>query len=233
MTSAAKSPEYARDYYLTREHWLDWRVERDHLIGLARPTPCARVLEVGPGAGGLSLALAARGARMFAVETARAGLEILRRRLPEAGVALVSEKRAGLPFAEASFDALVAQHVIEHLADPETAVSEWRRVLAPGARAAVATPNAHYPDPAHFADPHHVRVFSAEELAALFAGADFWVETVYTLFPYLPRFPGRGRVSALLSGLFRRLPHFSARGRTLMLAARRPRSAPEAGTIRA
>ncbi|MBN1284303.1 MAG: methyltransferase domain-containing protein [Anaerolineae bacterium] len=214
---------YDRAYYLGREGWLDWRTERDHLVALAVTggQPGARVLDVGAGAGGLAAALAARGVRVFCVETERAGLDIVRARLPAAGAALISETSPALPFAPGSFDALVAQHAVEHLPDIAAALAEWRRVLRPGARAVVATPNARYPDPAHFEDPHHVHIFTLEELAARFAEAGFIVEQAYTLFPYLPRFRGRGRLAVWLSGLSRRLPYWRARGRTLMLGARR------------
>lgn len=213
---------YDREYYLARERWRDWRMERDRLIALTKVTAGARILDVGAGAGGLSVALATRGAHVFGVETERAALAILHERLPAAGVALVSEASPALPLASGSFDGLVAQHVIEHLPDPAAVLVEWRRVLRPGARAAVATPNARYPDPTHFDDPHHAHIFEAKGLAALFKEMGFEVERVYTLFPYLPKFRGQGRLAAWLSGLARRLPYFAARGRTLMLGARRP-----------
>lgn len=213
--------DYDLNYYLNRERWLDWRVERDQLIVLARVMPGARILDVGAGTGGLSVALLAKGARVFGVETERAGLAILRARLPGAGVVLLSENSSALPFAGASFDGLVAQHVIEHLPDIAAALAEWHRVLKPGARAAVATPNLHYPDPAHFHDPHHTHLLTCQTLAAHFETAGFVVEQVYTLFPYLPRFRGRGRLAVWLSGLCRRLPYWRTRGRTLMLGAKR------------
>ena len=221
MSAAPHTPAYEREYYQARERWLDWRIERDQLIALARVGPGVRVLDMGAGAGGLSAAIAARGARVVGVETNAAAAAMMHARLPAAGPARVSEAQTDLPFRARCFDALVAQHVIEHLAAPEAAALEWRRVIKPGGRVAVATPNRRYPDPAHFDDPHHARIYSAEALTALFSGAGFAVEQVFTLFPYLPTFPGRGRVTALVAGVCRRLPYFGARGRTLMLAARR------------
>ncbi len=50
-----------------------------------------------------------------------------------------------LPFAAASFDAVLASHVMEHLARPERALAEVARVLKPGGRFLLLTPNRfHY-----------------------------------------------------------------------------------------
>jgi SAM-dependent methyltransferase len=50
-----------------------------------------------------------------------------------------------LPFADASFDAVLSTHVAEHLARPETAFDEMARVLRPGGRLLLLTPNRrHY-----------------------------------------------------------------------------------------
>ena len=50
-----------------------------------------------------------------------------------------------LPFADASFDLVYANFVIEHLADPECAFREWRRVLRAGGELVVLTSNVASP----------------------------------------------------------------------------------------
>jgi SAM-dependent methyltransferase len=50
-----------------------------------------------------------------------------------------------LPFEDASFDAVLASHVMEHLPHPEAAVKEIARVLRSGGRFLLLTPNRfHY-----------------------------------------------------------------------------------------
>ena len=46
-----------------------------------------------------------------------------------------------LPFADDTFDLVYANFVVEHLARPERAFSEWRRVLRPGGTLVLLTSN--------------------------------------------------------------------------------------------
>jgi ubiquinone/menaquinone biosynthesis C-methylase UbiE len=46
-----------------------------------------------------------------------------------------------LPFPAESFDLVISRSVIEHLADPPSVFREFQRVLKPGGRVIVATPN--------------------------------------------------------------------------------------------
>jgi SAM-dependent methyltransferase len=86
-----------------------------------------RVLEVGCGTGHWLEVLAAHGARAFGVDPSGAMLAFARRRGP------VARGRAeALPFAPASFDAVIAVNAHHHFADPRAFAGEARRVLAPG-----------------------------------------------------------------------------------------------------
>ena len=46
-----------------------------------------------------------------------------------------------LPFADASFGVVIIKHVVEHLCDPELAISELGRILSPNGILIFATPN--------------------------------------------------------------------------------------------
>lgn len=85
-----------------------------------------------------------------------------------------------LPFFAQTFDALIARHVIEHHPDTLMVLREWRRVLKPGGRLVVVTPDQrNYRGNTIAMDPTHVAAFTEEQLAALAAHAGFVeVETV-------------------------------------------------------
>jgi SAM-dependent methyltransferase len=69
---------------------------------------------------------------------------LARERVPEA--AFLEGDAQALPFAEASFDALVCGYGIIHCPDPEKALAEMARVLRPGGRAALSVWAAPGPD---------------------------------------------------------------------------------------
>ncbi|MBI1897178.1 MAG: methyltransferase domain-containing protein [Acidobacteria bacterium] len=57
------------------------------------------------------------------------------------------------PFRDASFDAVRAVHVIEHVSDVVRTMEEFHRLLRSGGRVLVVTP--HYTDFSSFCDPTH------------------------------------------------------------------------------
>ena len=55
--------------------------------------------------------------------------------------AALADLSSCLPFADGVFDAVVAKEVIEHVVDTRLLLEECRRVLCPGGRLIVGTPN--------------------------------------------------------------------------------------------
>jgi SAM-dependent methyltransferase len=85
--------------------------------------------------------------------------------------AVVADMRK-LPFADGSFDSVVAIHSIEHVPDPERMLAEVARVLVGGGRAIFATPNRlTFGRPDEVIDPYHYVEFDAEQLRELCARA--------------------------------------------------------------
>ena len=82
-----------------------------------------------------------------------------------------------LPFADASFDAVVAGELFEHLQFPDALVAEIGRVLRPGGALAGSVPNAfRLQSRLRFLrgrppedDPTHLRMFSPDAMRELLA----------------------------------------------------------------
>jgi SAM-dependent methyltransferase len=88
----------------------------------------------------------------------------------------VADMRA-LPFADASFSAVLSVQAIEHVPDPQRAVDEARRVLSPGGVAVFVTPNGHtFGLPGEIVDPYHFLEFTPERLSSLCEARFDWVE---------------------------------------------------------
>ncbi|MEI7643648.1 MAG: class I SAM-dependent methyltransferase [Chloroflexales bacterium] len=114
-----------------------------------------RLLDLGAGMGGFAVAAALRGARVVASEYNPAYCEIVRLRAARHGLNLPVFNTAGeaLPFADASFDTVVAWDVIEHVQSPAAMLSEVARVLRPGGHCLLTAINRRA-----WVDPHyHIR----------------------------------------------------------------------------
>jgi SAM-dependent methyltransferase len=89
-----------------------------------------RALDVATGPGYVAVAAAARGARITAVDFSRAMVERARRDHP--GIEFLEGDAEALGFDGASFDAVVMNYGLLHLARPDRAIAEAHRVLRPG-----------------------------------------------------------------------------------------------------
>jgi 2-polyprenyl-6-hydroxyphenyl methylase/3-demethylubiquinone-9 3-methyltransferase len=92
--------------------------------------PGRLVLDAGCGGGLVAKGLAAAGARVVGVDRLPACLLVARRAVP-ARFQPAAATLERLPFADASFDAVVAADVLEHVPDLPAAVAELTRVLRP------------------------------------------------------------------------------------------------------
>src|SRR5687767_369849 len=91
-----------------------------------------RLLDVACGPGFVAAAAAARGADATGLDFSPAMIARARRSHPS--VAFRDGDAEALPFAPASFDAVVMNFGLLHLAHPDVAIGEARRVLRPGGR---------------------------------------------------------------------------------------------------
>ncbi len=105
------------------------------------------VLEIGCGRGEFSVWLATHLAgvrRLVAADFSATAVSRARQTLRESGITCVScalTDIQALPFPPSSFDLAVSCETIEHLPNPGRAVCELARVLHPGGRLILTTPN--------------------------------------------------------------------------------------------
>jgi 2-polyprenyl-3-methyl-5-hydroxy-6-metoxy-1,4-benzoquinol methylase len=99
-----------------------------------------RVLDVGCGEGRFATELAYAGAEVVGIDVAAEPLRRARALHPELDLRQV-QAEGGWPLQDASFDAVWAGEVIEHVADTAGWLSEVRRVLRPGAVLLLSTPD--------------------------------------------------------------------------------------------
>ncbi|MGZ4350807.1 MAG: class I SAM-dependent methyltransferase [Solirubrobacteraceae bacterium] len=134
-----------KDYYEALWEGLPEHLEPPDLalrrrFALAGVTPGDRVLDLGCGAADLTAELARVAPLTIGADVAEAALARARRRHPDLDVRLIPLDDA-LPFDDAAFDVVWSSEVIEHVADTARWLSEVRRVLAPGGRVLLTTPD--------------------------------------------------------------------------------------------
>lgn len=105
------------------------------LLDAAGVGPGLRVLDVASGPGYAASAAGARGARVAGVDFSPPMVDEARRRYPD--LVFREGDAAALPFEDASFDAVVMNFGLLHLARPEVAIAEAHRVLRLGGRYAL------------------------------------------------------------------------------------------------
>lgn len=116
------------------------------------PLEGKRVLDLGTGRGGLSVALQLAGARVTAVDLRRRNCRILQLRGRRYGLGMEAAQCVGerLPFRSSNFDLVICKDVTEHCQDPERLLSEIARVLHPEGQAYVTFINR-----LAWVDPHY------------------------------------------------------------------------------
>jgi SAM-dependent methyltransferase len=153
--------------------------------------PGARVLDMGCGGGRHAFEAWRRGATVVALDYSEGELKDVRGvvgamlaagELASESGGTVNGDALRLPFADATFDVVIASEVLEHLWDDERAISELVRVLAPGGRMAVTVPTR-WPERVcwaldyryHDAPGAHVRIYRQHELEQKLERAGCWL----------------------------------------------------------
>ncbi|MCM3876919.1 MAG: class I SAM-dependent methyltransferase [Thermoanaerobaculia bacterium] len=187
---------YDRGYFegLHKSHWFtnpprkyDER-NRDTLRVVApRPPDC--VLELGSARGDVTFFLAGHAKEVVGVDASDDALQLAERARAARGITNVSFAKGDVAdlsiFRDASFDAVAAIDLVEHVDDPTLAamLKECRRVLRPGGRLGLYTPDrAHYVERMKAHDfilrqfPQHIAVRRAGAYRAFLRDAGFSVD---------------------------------------------------------
>jgi ubiquinone/menaquinone biosynthesis C-methylase UbiE len=166
------------------------------------------LLEIGCGAGNLLLQAVVRDSFPVALDLSMQALTFVRSRLeektsgPDAPCAYACIQSIGelLPLPGERFDCVILSEVIEHLPVPEVSIREAARVLRPGGRLLVTTPNYRSLWPVmewivdrsnkapRMAGEQHISKFQPASLRELLVECGLDIEyfgTIYNLSPFL------------------------------------------------
>jgi 2-polyprenyl-3-methyl-5-hydroxy-6-metoxy-1,4-benzoquinol methylase len=127
------------------------------------------VLDLGCHTGYGTRIIRASGARVTGMDVSPEAIDIARKKYGPSGIEFLCLDGRSLPSADRSFDIVTSFKVIEHITDHAQFFAEIRRVVRPGGRLILTTPNAPmrlHPGTKPW-DPFHVREFNSEELQAL------------------------------------------------------------------
>jgi 2-polyprenyl-3-methyl-5-hydroxy-6-metoxy-1,4-benzoquinol methylase len=157
--------------------------ERRRAFLISALEPRSRVIDVGCGAGWFCDALAAAGFSVVGVEVAEEPVRRARARYGDLEFLVVGGEE--LPFAAGAFDAAWLGEVIEHVQDGLGLLAEVARVVGPGGRLVLSTPDHAWARrlwlgvsrrafEAHF-EPRsdHVRFFTRRSLTGLLNAGGF------------------------------------------------------------
>lgn len=169
--------EYELMHRLEDRMWWYRAVHANVLSLLSRHLPGreAVLLDAGCGTGGMlrRLSRARPSWMLFGLDAAP---DALSRAIRSPGARMIAGDVNHIPFADASFDAIVSVDVLCHRAvAPDLTLAEFRRCLAPGGVLLLNLPAYGWMKSAHDERVHNVRRFSRGDARTLIEGAGFRV----------------------------------------------------------
>ncbi|MDL2716965.1 MAG: class I SAM-dependent methyltransferase [Acidobacteriota bacterium] len=187
---------YDRGYFegLHKSHWFTnpkrkYEERNRDAIRVVGLTPSDRVLELGSARGDVTFFLAAHAREVVGLDASDDALHLAERARAERGISNVSFVKGDVAdlsaFPDASFDAVAAIDLVEHVDDPTLSamLKECGRVLKPGGRLGLYTPDrAHYVERLKAHDfilrqfPQHIAVRRVDAYRRLLAAARFRID---------------------------------------------------------
>lgn len=187
---------YDRGYFegLHKSHWFTnpprkYEERNRDTLRVVAPRPQDRVLELGSARGDVTFFLAGHAKEVVGLDASDDALQLAERARAARGIPNVSFVKGDVAdlsaFEGASFDAVAAIDLVEHIDDPTLAamLRETRRVLKPGGRLGFYTPDrAHYVERLKAHDfilrqfPQHIAVRRADAYRRFLAEAGFRID---------------------------------------------------------
>ncbi|MFT4199969.1 class I SAM-dependent methyltransferase [Gordonia sp. (in: high G+C Gram-positive bacteria)] len=169
LTGERTVPGIPEENYWFRRHEVAYEYIGDLVDGLD-------VLEAGSGEGYGADLLSRRARGVVCVDYDQSAVEHTRARYPR--LTVHQGNLVDLPLPDGSVDVVVNFQVIEHLWDQPAFVAECHRVLRPGGRLLMSTPNriTFTPDSDTPVNPFHTRELNAMELTELLVDGGFTVD---------------------------------------------------------
>jgi SAM-dependent methyltransferase len=168
----------------------------DVLRRLVGTDPIGVLLEVGCGSGNLLFEGSLPARTVVGIDASLPALRFCLSRQRGAPFHFARAVGERLPFRDGSVDLAILIEVIEHLPEPELTLRQIARVLRPGGRLVMTTPNYDWPSPwpllewladrsglvAPMQGEQHVTRFGPAALAALLQRESFEVERIGTMY---------------------------------------------------
>lgn len=152
------------------------RREADADVRFLPANPGGRLLDVGCGSGDWLLDMQRRGWRVEGLDFDENAVAVARNRGLDVAVGSLEEQS----FQHNRFDAITLSHVIEHVPDPVQTLTECAKILKPGGRLVLFTPNADSLSHRFFKEswrglepPRHLHLFSLQSMRRALEEAGF------------------------------------------------------------
>lgn len=159
FTGERFTPECVRE--MAYEHWHRYAWASQMVAGKV-------VLDAACGEGYGSFLLSRRALRVTGIDIDSEAVEHARSRYPAENLGFEQADCTRLPLADDSVDVVVSFETLEHLAEHDELLSEFRRVLRPSGFMLLSSPDKKtYSDETGYDNPFHVRELYRDEFEAL------------------------------------------------------------------
>jgi ArsR family transcriptional regulator len=156
------------------------------IIEAMEEKPFRSVLDLGTGTGQILRLVAPRAQRAVGVDASHAMLSVARANMQAAGLANVDLRQGdvyALSLPRGSFDLVVLHQVLHYLDDPQRAVTEAARMVAPSGRLLVVDFAAHQVEQLRESSGHRRLGFTHEQIAGWMRTAGLEARSVRDLAP--------------------------------------------------